>query len=246
MAQKNVRVTVWNEFVHEKEHEAVKKVYPNGMHNAIADGLKKMGGFDLKTATLDQPEHGLTADVLASTDTLIWWGHMAHEKVDWSIVDRVQQRVLSGMGLVVLHSGHMSRPFRRLLGTNCTLTWREADEKERIWNCAPSHEITQGIPDHFELDHEEMYGEPFDIPEPDKLIFISWFEGGDVFRSGACFERGNGRIFYFRPGHETYPTYYNPTILKIIANACSWAATRIIRDTRACPNVKVPLEKIGK
>src|SRR5216683_2933228 len=165
-----VRVTIWNEFRHERKNEAVKKVYPNGMHVAIAKGL-------------------------ASAKDLV--------------VKRVQQHVLAGMGLIVLHSGHYSKIFRALMGTNCSLKWREADEKERFWNLAPGHPITEGLGEYFELPYEEMYGERFDIPEPDKLIFISWFEGGEVFRSGCCWDRGNGRIFYFRPGHETYPTYHD-------------------------------------
>jgi len=246
MCAEDVKVTVWNEFRHEKQDEAVRKVYPNGIHAAIADGLKKDGGFIVSTATLDEPENGLPEKKLDDTDVLIWWGHMAHGDVKDEVVDRVQQRVLSGMGLIVLHSGHFSKPFRRLMGTNCSLTWREAGEKERLWNIAPGHEITKGIGDFIELPHTEMYGERFDIPEPDKLIFISWFEGGDVFRSGCVWERGNGRIFYFRPGHETFPIYYDKNIMAVLANACRWAAPRILKSTRGAPNVKVPLEPIGR
>jgi trehalose utilization protein len=244
MSTKEVRVTVWNEFRHEKNDEAVRKVYPNGIHVAIADGLTKAGGFATSTATLDEPEHGLTEKKLEDTDVLIWWGHMAHGEVADEIVDRVQQAVLSGMGLIVLHSGHFSKPFRRLMGSNCSLYWREAGEKERLWNVAPGHEITQGIDKFIEIPHTEMYGERFDIPEPDKLIFISWFEGGDVFRSGCAWERGNGRVFYFRPGHETFPIYYDANILKVLANACRWASPRIISSTSEAPNVKEPLEPI--
>jgi trehalose utilization protein len=244
MAQAQVRITVWNEFRHEKRDEAVRKVYPDGIHVAIADGLRKEAGFSLSTATLDEAEHGLTQKKIDETDVLIWWGHMAHGEVRDEIVDRVQQAVLSGMGLIVLHSGHFSKPFRRILGTNCSLTWREAGEKERLWNVAPGHEITQGIGKFIELPHVEMYGERFDIPEPDKLIFISWFEGGDVFRSGCAWERGNGRVFYFRPGHETFPIYYDANILQVLANACRWAAPRIKSSTSEAPNVKEPLEPI--
>ena len=218
-----IRVTVWNEFLHEKEHEEVIKVYPDGIHNAIARGIAE-DGIAVRTATLDQPEHGLTEEVLNDTDVLIWWGHMGHDKVDDAIVDRVHQRVLDGMGLIVLHSAHFSKIFRKLMGTSCDLKWREANEKERLWVVNPAHPIAAGLPEYITLEHEEMYGEHFDIPAPDELIFVSWFEGGEVFRSGCTFYRGQGRIFYFRPGHETYPTYHNPQILQVIKNGVRWAA----------------------
>jgi trehalose utilization protein len=243
MAEK-IRVTVWNEFRHEKKDEAVRKVYPDGIHRTIADALNGMAGIEAGTATLDEPEHGLNEATLKATDVMIWWGHIAHGEVDDKIAGKVVQRVLEGMGLIVLHSGHVCKPFRRLMGTNCTLRWREAGEKERLWNVAAGHEITQGIGDFIELPHTEMYGERFDIPEPDKLIFISWFEGGDVFRSGCTWDRGNGRVFYFRPGHETFPIYRDPQIMNVIGNAVRWAKPRITKETRSCPNVPEPLEKI--
>ena len=219
-----IRVTVWNEFRHEKSHEAVRAVNPKGMHEAIADGLRKDKGLQVRTATLDQPEHGLTKEVLAETDVLTWWGHMAHNEVQDDIAARVQKRVLEGMGLIVLHSGHMSKPFMRLMGTSCLLRWREADEKERLWVTSPSHPIVAGLGPYIDMPAEEMYGEHFDIPAPDELIYVSWFEGGDVFRSGCTWSRGLGKVFYFRPGHETYPTYFNPEIIKVINNAVHWAA----------------------
>ncbi|MDD2707969.1 MAG: ThuA domain-containing protein [Verrucomicrobiae bacterium] len=238
-----IRVTIWNEFRHEKKNEAVKKLYPAGMHATLAEALKKRPGLEIRLASLDDAEHGLTEQVVSGTDVLIWWGHVAHSEVKDEIVTRVQKRVLEGMGLIVLHSGHFSKIFKRMLGTNCSLKWREAAEKERLWNLEPGHPITQGIGDYFELPNEEMYGERFDIPTPDKLIFVSWFEGGEVFRSGCCWERGHGRIFYFRPGHETYPTFHNENVQKVIGNAVFWAAPRIIQAD-SCPNYQ-PLEKIA-
>lgn len=237
------RVTVWNEYRHEKESEEIAAVYPRGIHDAIAEGLRE-AGFDTATATLDEPEHGLTDEVLANTDVLVWWGHKAHGAVEDAIVDRVQKRVLQGMGLIVLHSGHMSKIFMRMTGTSCDLKWREADEKERLWVVAPGHPIVEGIGEFIEIEHEEMYGEHFDIPQPDVQVFISWFEGGDIFRSGCVYYRGAGKIFYFRPGHETYPTYYNPEIRKVIANAAKWAAP-VAGPERKFGNVRVPLEKIA-
>ena len=220
-----VRVTVWNEYKHEQIHDEVRNVYPDGIHAVIAAGLVEAGeNFTVRTATQPEPEHGLTQEVLDNTDVLIWWGHMAHDEVDDEIVNRVHARVLSGMGLVVLHSGHFSKIFKKLMGTSCDLKWREANEKERIWTVDPSHPIAEGIPEYFELKPEEMYGEHFDIPAPDELIFVSWFEGGEVFRTGCTFRRGQGKIFYFRPGHETYPTYYHPLVRRVIANCVKWAA----------------------
>jgi trehalose utilization protein len=220
-----INVTVWSEYRHEKLDEEVARVYPKGMHEAIAEGLRDSSSdFCVQTATLDQPEHGLTKEVLAKTDVLIWWGHMAHHEVQDEIVNRVYERVLGGMGLIVLHSGHMSKIFTKLMGTGCMLKWREANEKERLWVVSPGHPIVKGVEEYIELPHEEMYGEHFDIPAPDEIVFMSWFEGGEVFRSGCCFNRGAGKIFYFRPGHETYPTYYNPIIRKVVANAVRWAA----------------------
>ena len=220
----SIRATVWNEFRHERKDPEVTAIYPRGIHETIAAALRAEGGLQVRTATLDEPEHGLGGDVLANTDVLLWWGHMAHEEVSDAVAARVQARVLEGMGLVVLHSAHMSKPFTRLMGTSCLLRWREAGEKERLWVVEPGHPIVDGIGPYFEIPHEEMYGERFDIPAPDATVLISWFAGGNVFRSGCCFTRGKGRIFYFRPGHETFPTYLQPEVQRVIRNAVKWAA----------------------
>lgn len=218
------RVTVWNEYQHEKINAEVAKIYPDGIHQTIARHLGQ-AGLTVQTATLGEPEHGLTDQVLAQTDVLIWWGHRAHDQVRDEIVDRVQKRVLeAGMGLVVLHSGHFSKVFKRLMGTSCNLKWRELGEKERLWVVEPGHPIAAGLGEYFEIPQAEMYGEHFDIPAPDTLVFISWFQGGELFRSGCCFQRGRGKIFYFRPGHETYPIYHQPEVLRVITNAVHWAA----------------------
>ena len=222
--EKKIRVTVWNENRHEKSDPAVAAVYPNGIHGALAEPLSKEPDLVVRTATLDEPAHGLRDEVLASTDVLIWWGHLAHDQVKEEIADKVHRRVMEGMGLVVLHSGHMSRPFVKLMGTSCLLRWREAGEKERVWVVEPGHPIADGLPPYFELPHEEMYGERFDIPTPESTVFVSWFAGGNVFRSGCCFTRGKGRIFYFRPGHETFPTYHQKEVRTVIRNAVRWAA----------------------
>lgn len=219
-----VRVTVWNEFRHERDDAAIRAVYPEGMHVAIASGLAREADFDVRTATLDEPEHGLTQDVLDRTDVLTWWGHRAHAEVADEIVERVRERVLAGMGLIVLHSAHYSKIFKALMGTSCSLKWREEGENERIWIVNPGHSIARGLPEYIDLEHEEMYGEFFDIPAPDELVMVSWFKGGEVFRSGCTYTRGLGKIFYFRPGHESFPTYFNPQVMQVLANAIRWAA----------------------
>lgn len=238
-----MRVTVWNEYRHEKSDKAVRDVYPHGIHETIATFLRD-AGLETNTATLDEPEHGLTSEVLGDTDVLVWWGHIAHDDVSDDIVEKVKQRVLDGMGLVVLHSAHFSKVFTKLMGTSCNLKWREADERERLWVVEPTHPITQGIDSYIELEKEEMYGEHFDIPTPDELLFISWFEGGEVFRSGATFKRGRGKIFYFRPGHETYPTYHNLDIQRVITNGVKWAAN-VNTSVHQYGNQQ-PLEEISK
>jgi trehalose utilization protein len=217
-----LKVVVWNENRHEQIDQEVRDVYPEGIHGTIASFLGE-AQFDVSTATLDEPEHGLTDEVLNQTDVLIWWGHIAHHEVKDEVVEKVKQRVLDGMGLIVLHSGHFSKLFKTLMGTSCDLKWREASEKERIWIIDPSHPIVEGLGEYIELENEEMYGEHFDIPAPDELVMVSWFEGGEVFRSGCTFKRGKGKIFYFRPGHETYPTYYNKDVQRVITNAVKWA-----------------------
>ena len=236
-----MNIVIWNENRHEQTNPVVAEIYPEGIHGAIASFLKA-DYPNVKTATLDEAEHGLTEDVLNHADVLVWWGHLAHDEVSDEIVEKVKKRVLEGMGLIVLHSGHFSKIFKTLMGTTCDLKWREAGEKERLWVVNPSHPITEGIGEYIELEQEEMYGEHFDIPAPDELVFVSWFEGGEVFRSGATFTRGKGKIFYFRPGHETHPTYHNEDIQTVIRNAVKWAGNTNT-PTPIYGNAK-PLEKI--
>jgi len=219
-------VTVWNEFVHEQEDEAVAEIYPDGIHGALAD-VFEAAGHDVRTATLQEPEHGLTEPVLDETDVLTWWGHTAHHEVEDAVAERVQQAVLDGMGLVVLHSGHHSKPFTRLMGTSGDLRWRDVGERERLWTIETGHPIAAGLDECFELPETEMYGERFDVPPPDDHVFTSWFEGGEVFRSGLCWRRGNGSIFYFRPGHESYPIYHDETVQQVLRNAVEWATPTV-------------------
>lgn len=243
-----IRTVVWGENVHEQKNKVVSGIYPTGMHQCIADALNTDKGISATTATLQQPEHGLTAERLAETDVLLWWGHAAHGDVADAVSERVCEAVWSGMGIIFLHSAHFSKPFKRLMGTACNLTWREAGERERLWLTSRNHPIAQGVGDYFELENEEMYGEPFGVPEPLETVFVSWFQGGEVFRSGLTYKRGAGNVFYFRPGHETYPTYHDANVQTVLRNAVNWAynpQARIAKPTDA-PNVPVEkaLEKI--
>lgn len=248
-----IRAVVWNENIHEQTNDIVRSIYPTGIHNAIADALNTDDAIEATTATLEEPDHGLTEDRLRQTDVLLWWGHKDHGAVSDEVVERVARRVWEGMGLIVLHSGHFSKPFKRLMGTPCALKWREAGERERLWVINPRHDIAKGLDDHFVLEHEEMYGEQFSVPEPLETVFISWFAGGEVFRSGMTWRRGAGNIFYFRPGHETYPTYHDVNVQTVLRNAVNWAynpqaALTAIHDA---PNVPVeqalePIEERGE
>ncbi len=241
----SINVTVWNEFRHEVEMENVKAIYPDGMHMTIKSFLDKEDELVVRTATLDEKDHGLTDEVLNNTDVLLWWGHANHSDVRDDIVEKVCQRVRGGMGIIILHSGHFSKVFKRLTGSNCGLKWRDIGEKCRVWTVNPSHPIAKGIGEGIELLHEEMYGEPFGIPEPDELVFLSWFKGGEVFRSGCVFNVERGKMFYFQPGHETYPIYHNEKIQKVITNATKYVApTCEIVNTNVGDWIKKPLEEI--
>ena len=244
-----IRVTIWNEFIHEKSSPAVQAVYPDGIHSVLVEALhQQLGeGATIRTATLSEPQHGLSETVLNETDVLLWWGHAGQDLVEDSVVDRVHQRVLQGMGLIPLHSAHMSKIFRRLMGTSCTLRWREAGERERVWCLQPAHPIAAELSDEFfEIEQSEMYGEHFDIPAPDELVFVSWFEGGEVFRSGCVFYRGAGRIFYFSPGHETYPIYRSQHVQRILANAVRWASPGRTPYVGQGRNIAQPLSPIAR
>lgn len=226
--KKKLRVTVWHEYRHELRHEEVRRIYPDGMHMVLARAIRRLLGeaAEVRTATLDEPEHGIPEEVLANTDVMTWWGHMAHKEVEEAVAEKVQRRVQEGMGIVFLHSAHYSKPFRRLMGTDCGLHWRAQGERERLFVVDPGHEIANGLPAHFDIPQEEMYGEFFDVPPPDELVMISWFEGGNVFRSCCTWRRGKGRVVYFRPGHESFPSYHQPEVVQVIANAIKWASPR--------------------
>ncbi|MEN6301808.1 MAG: ThuA domain-containing protein [Armatimonadia bacterium] len=238
------RVLVWNENRHEKQSPHIAALYPDGIHGALASHLRTVPGLDVRSATQDEPECGLSADRLSQTDVLVYWGHIAQNEIPDEIVDRLQRHILAGLGLVILHSACISKIATRLLGTTGMMKWRESGEHQRHWVVAPGHPIAEGVPEHFEIAQDETYGEHFDIPAPDELIFIGWSPGGEVLRSGTCYTRGLGRIFLFTPGHETYPVYHDQNVLKVIANAAKWAAKAEDREV-VRGNVQ-PLEPLAR
>ncbi|MDR2371130.1 MAG: ThuA domain-containing protein [Treponema sp.] len=243
MKNSKIRVTVWNEYMDEQKQPAVASVYPEGLHKTIAEFLNMEEDIEASTSVITDAEQGLSEEALGGADVLIWWGHVHHGEVEDRLVRRVVDRVQRGMGIIFLHSAHKSKPFMTLLGTTGYLSWREAEERCRIWTASPAHPIAEGVPGQFVLEHEEMYCEPFGIPRPDDTVFISWFQGGNVFRSGVTFQREYGRIFYFQPGHETYPTYHNKHVRQVIINAVRWAKPVAQIAARDCPKVEA-LEKI--
>ena len=235
-----MNVVVWGENIHEKKNPLVTEIYPGGIHGYVASFLESED-VHVRVATLDMPECGLPQELLEETDVLVWWGHVGHRFVPDELVDRIQKRVLEGMGLVALHSSHLSKIFKRLMGTPCTLKWR-GGARERIWTIKPNHPIAEGVPETFALEQEEMYGEPFTIPEPQEVLFIGWFNGGEVFRSGCTWVRGNGRVFYFQPGHETNPSLKNPHVQRIIQNGVKWCCPLNRKIEIVCPEAQ-PLEQ---
>ena len=240
-----LNVTIFNEFIHERRDELPRKIYPNGIHSVLADFIKE-DDICVRIATLDMPEHGLTQDVLDNTDVLVWWAHCAHDQLSDEIANRVHERILRGMGFVALHSSHYAKPFRMLMGTTCNLSWRD-DDRARVWCVNPYHPIAQGLPASFDIETEEMYGEYFDVPAPDELVFLIWYAGGELFRGGMTYKRGYGKIFFFSPGHEEYPVYYNENIQKVIKNAVRWAAPSITKEgVWDSPHAKISAEQMRK
>jgi trehalose utilization protein len=225
-------VTVFCEDTRQPQQEAYERVYPQGIGVAIAQALRNRG-LGVSNVYQSEPEHGLSQAVLEQTDVLIYWSHKSWRDVSPEAIQRTHEHVLAGMGFIALHSALVAPIFRRLMGTTATMRWRNVGERERLWVIDRTHPIVQGIGDSIELEAEEMYSEDFDIPTPDDLVFISWFEGGEVFRSGCCWKRGRGRVFYFRPGHETAPTFHHEKVQRVLYNAVLWAAPTGERLVRA-------------
>lgn len=220
-----INVTIYNEFVHEQEYEGIRKVYPKGIHNCIKEFLQTDENLNIKTATFEMEKHGLSTEVLDNTDVLLFWSHARQDEFSDKVAEDIKNHVLGGMGFIPLHSAHFSKPMKLLMGTTMSLKWKHG-ESERLFCICPTHPIAENVPEFFEIPAEEMYGEFFDIPKPDDVIYTGWFSNGYVFRSACTWTRGNGRIFYFQPGHEEYPVYYQKEIQQIIKNGVYWCARK--------------------
>ena len=224
-----MRVHIWAEDRPLPEAaEQMRSLYPKGVEGAIADCLREMEGVTVTTSTMQGPMQGFDREILNRTDVLVYWSHKHWREVAEAHVDYLQNRVLEGMGLIVLHSAHASKLFARLMGTRTqSLRWRENDELQRYWIVSPAHPIAQGLSgEFFEIPMDETYGEYFEIPQPQEQVFLTWAPGGELFRSGCCWTRGLGRIFYFQGGHETYPVYLQREVGTVLTNAVRWACGR--------------------
>jgi trehalose utilization protein len=217
------RIVVWS------EGSAPKDVYPNDINAAVAEGLKSLRGWDVAAASLKDPDQGFPGDTLAKTDVLIWWGHVHHGAVKDALIEQIVGRVKNdGMGFIALHSSHYSKALRKLLGTDCGFAAYVADGSGLdVTVKAKDHPIARGI-DNFSLAHTERYSEPFQIPEPETVVFDGVYKRPDgsteASRQGLVWTVGKGKVFYFQPGHETYPHFFDKNVRKILRNAVRWVA----------------------
>ena len=229
-AQGKRKVVVWSEGSANVD-EGSKKVYPEDINTAIAEGLAplKARGWEIVKATLGDPDQGISDELLAGTDVLIWWGHKKHGEVKNELVDKIDQRVRDGkMGFIATHSSHFAKPFKKLMGTACS--WGEYvvdGTSVEILVKEPSHPICRGVRS-FKLPKIERYGEPFAVPAPEAVPLDGRYTKPDgktaPARMGLCWAVGKGKVFYFTPGHETYDDYYRPEVRRIFVNAVQWAA----------------------
>jgi trehalose utilization protein len=102
--------------------------------------------------------------------------------------------------------------------------WRADGEPSHVTTLLPDHPIAQGLPARWDIPQTEMYDEPHHIPQPDAVVLEERWDKGEQFRSGCAWQIGKGRVFYYRPGHETYPIYRQQENLLVIENAARWAA----------------------
>ena len=226
--ENQIRVLVWSEFTESND------VYPQGIHGEIAGYLNTDPNIIARTTELADEDCGVGEKILGDTDVLFWWGHEKHELVDDDAVERVVRKVREeGMGFVSLHSSLTSKPFIALMGTSCKIgSFRVDGEMERVHVVAPHHPIADGVRD-FVITETEMYGEPFDVPNPKEVIFESVFQDNPLYSTttwrfcGCTWDVWDGRVFYFRPGHETYAIYRDENIQRILLNASYWAAKKI-------------------
>lgn len=220
-----MNITIFNEY-HPNEHTGkAEKNYPGGIHIALKSIFESQE-YDVVTATQEQACNGLTDEILDNTDVLLWWSKNWDNELLNSVADKVVSRIREGMGAVFLHSAKNSKPFLRLTGTTSAtapVSWKEPGESERLFVVSPAHPIAEGIPSGYVIPNEEPYCEYFDIPKPDDIVFLGGFGNGMCIRAGVTFTRGAGKIFFFQPGHDSFPVYNDKVIRRIILNAVNWA-----------------------
>lgn len=274
-----VRVVVWDE-----QQPKQRGAYPNFLGNQIASYLKKQPGLSVKSVRMNDPEQGLSSEVLDNCDVLIWWGHRRQQEITPETGQALVERIRAGqLSLIALHSAHWSTPFmeamnarsrddalaklpeadrgratfelihpfkdkykppkrddsptpraeystaadgapriKLYLPNSCFPAVRADGMPSHVTAVLPNHPIARGIPAKFTILHTEMYDEPFHVPAPDQVVFEEHWDAGEHFRTGMVWKLGRGKVFYFRPGHETYPVYFEPYPLKILDNAVRW------------------------
>ncbi|MBI1353570.1 MAG: trehalose utilization protein ThuA [Acidobacteria bacterium] len=231
-APKKVRVLVWSE-----RSEPVE-VYPAGINGEVASIFAADRGVEVSVANMLDPEQGLSEAALAQTDVLVWFGHRSHADVLPEVVDRVVRRVTAdGMGFLPLHSAHYSLPFVRLMEleaaeqgvrlTGRVGSWgavRNKGEPERVQILLPAHPIAKGLT-AFTIEGTEEYANPFVAPPAEEKVLAGAWEGGEQDGSdGLAWTVGKGKVFYFRPGHETRPIFRQPEVRAVLRNAVLWLA----------------------
>jgi len=218
-------VVVWS------EGTAPKNVYPNDINGAVAEGLKDLKGWDVVVANLSDPEQGLPDDLLNRADVLIWWGHQRHDQVKDALVAKIVKRVKEdGMGFISLHSSHFAKPNKALMGTPCTWGAYVGDSTTlKVTVKDSKHPIAKGVKE-FTIVHNERYSDPYAVPTPKSVVFegVATLKDGkeDPSQQGLTWEIGKGKVFYFQPGHETNPVFFDPNVKKIMMNAVKWAAPK--------------------
>ena len=203
-----MNVLIWAEDKPLPEHrEKFRELYKNGIEGQLAAFLSENPDMEIRTATMQDAEQGLSEAALDWADVLVYWSHKHWREVEDCHVDYMHKRVLEGMGLVVLHSAHASKIFSRLMGTRTqSLRWRENDERQRYWIVNPAHPVAEGLDgEYFDIPMDETYGEYFEIPQPDEQVF-SHLDGAHAGYS--IFRRETRRIRYIcrkrcRPWSQT-------------------------------------------
>lgn len=216
-----VRVRIWC------EGTAPRSVYPDDIDGALADVLGRQAGLVVSRGRLTDLQAGLSDQVLDASDALVWWGHLRHDAVPDDRALAVVKRVREGrLGFVALYAACGSKPFRQMMSMPCEPgSWREDGRPEFVSIKAPDHPIARGIAP-FTISKTDMFSEPFAVPEPETVVFVSSWQKGETLRSGLTWTIGKGRVAYLRTGPDNYPVLFHPSIRQAIANSVRWVSHR--------------------